>query len=60
MLFSKGFFLLKLGTARGYSRLWWYNKNWFFVIVEGSDSSNSIMPIYLLTIESLSELQEKS
>ena len=34
MFFSKGFFLLKLGTARGYGRLWLYNKNWVFVIVD--------------------------
>ena len=26
MLFSKGFFLLKLGTTSGYIRLWLYNK----------------------------------
>ena len=39
MLFSKGFFLLKLGTARSYSRLWLYNENWVFAIVEGSDSN---------------------
>ena len=59
MLFSKGFFLLKLGTARGYSRLWLYNKNWVFVIVEQSDSSKRRI-YFSLTFESLNELQEKS
>ena len=43
MFFSKCFFLLKLGTERGYSRLWLYNKNWVFVIVEAKSAEGEVI-----------------